>query len=113
MMIDRLRSIDPFWGICLYWVHSQEIYRKTAKEKLEKMKESQFSITQLETYAVCPYRYFAERVLRLDIFEEPTEEIEALELGSLIHSILFVFYSKLKKENIVLERIAVKLIPPG
>ena len=66
------------------------------------MKDRQFSITQLETYALCPFRYFAERVLKLDIFEEPTEEIEALELGSLIHAILFRFYTKLKEDNIVL-----------
>ncbi len=101
MQIDSLRSTDPF-GESVYTGFISKDLSGTAKEKLEKMRERQFSITQLETYALCPYRYFAERVLRLDIFEEPTEEIEALELGSLIHSILFTFYSTLKKDNIVL-----------
>ncbi len=101
MRIDRLRSTDPFEESVYTGFISKDL-SEAAKEKLYKMKERQFSITQLETYALCPYRYFAERVLRLDIFEEPTEEIEALELGSLIHSILFIFYSKLKEENTVL-----------
>ncbi len=101
MMIDRLRSTEPF-GESVYSGFISEDLSDSAKEKLVKMRERQFSITQLETYALCPYRYFAERVLKLDVFEEPTEEIEALELGSLIHAILFTFYSKLKEENIVL-----------
>lgn len=101
MMIDRLRGTEPF-GESVYTGFIAGDLSDSAKEKLGKMRERQFSITQLETYAVCPYRYFAERVLKLDVFEEPTEEIEALELGSLIHSILFTFYSKLKEGNIVL-----------
>ncbi len=101
MRIDRLRSTDPF-GESVFTGFISKDLSETAKEKLDKMRDRQFSITQLETYALCPYRYFAERVLKLDIFEEPTEEIEALELGSLMHSILFTFYSKLKQEDIVL-----------
>jgi ATP-dependent helicase/nuclease subunit B len=62
----------------------------------------EFSVTQLETYAKCPYKYFAERILKLKPIEEPEEEIEGLELGSLMHSILFEFYTELKKKNIIL-----------
>ncbi len=101
MRIDSLRSTEPF-GESVYTGFISDDLSEAAEERLDKMGERQFSITQLETYALCPYRYFAERVLRLDIFEEPTEEIEALELGSLIHAILFTFYSKLKEQNIVL-----------
>ena len=62
----------------------------------------EFSVTQLETYAKCPYKYFAERILKLKPIEEPEEEIEGLELGSLMHTILFEFYTELKKKNIIL-----------
>ncbi|HSD64259.1 MAG TPA: PD-(D/E)XK nuclease family protein, partial [Ignavibacteriaceae bacterium] len=72
------------------------------KNYLEDMKNRSYSISQLEIYALCPYRYFAERILRLNIFEEPTEEIEALEMGSMLHSILFSFYTELKKKKIIL-----------
>lgn len=101
MKVDRARIGSPFAESAYSGFISPEL-SEAGNDKLKKMKERQFSITQLETYALCPYRYFAERVLKLNVVEEPTEEIEALELGSLIHSILFNFYMALKEENIVL-----------
>jgi ATP-dependent helicase/nuclease subunit B len=67
---------------------------------LQEYKQKQFSISQLETYAKCPYKYFVERVLGLQLPEEPTEDIEAVEMGSLLHLILYEFYSTLKAKNI-------------
>jgi ATP-dependent helicase/nuclease subunit B len=103
MEIDRLRTETPFTESVYTGYVSGELSEE-GKRNLEQMKNRQFSISQLETYALCPYRYFAERVLKLNIFEEPTEEIEALELGSLLHSILFTFYSSLKEQNVVLSK---------
>ncbi len=73
------------------------------REELSKLKDKQYSVTQLETYAKCPYKYFAERVLHLNTLEEPAEEMEAFELGSLLHLILYRFYSELAEKNIVLQ----------
>lgn len=77
-----------------------------AKEKLRQLSEKQYSISQLENYAKCPYKYFAERILELDPalsgLEEPTEEIEAYEMGSILHDILYKFYLSIRKKNIVL-----------
>jgi ATP-dependent helicase/nuclease subunit B len=103
MKVDRARIEAPFADSVYNGFISAEI-SGNGIDKLNKMKKRQFSISQLEIYGACPYRYFAERVLKLDIIKEPTEEIEALELGSLIHSILFNFYSELKKENIFLDK---------
>jgi ATP-dependent helicase/nuclease subunit B len=61
-----------------------------------------FSVTQLESYAKCPYQYFAQRILKLKPVEEPAEEVEGLEIGSLLHSILYEFYTRLKKKGIIL-----------
>jgi len=69
-------------------------------EKLNEYKERLYSISQLETYAKCPYKYFVERVLGLEVPEEPSEDIEAVEMGSLLHLILYEFYSALKVKNI-------------
>lgn len=60
----------------------------------------QYSITQLETYAKCPFRFFVERVLCVKEEEEPTEEIEALEMGNLLHLIFFEFFTFLRNEKI-------------
>ncbi|MFO7445108.1 MAG: PD-(D/E)XK nuclease family protein [Ignavibacteriaceae bacterium] len=74
------------------------------KHRLTEYKERQFSISQLETYAKCPYKYFIERVLGLKPIEEPTEEIEAVEMGRLLHLILFEFYKTLKEKGIRLHK---------
>ena len=83
-----------------------DIFEKLGDETKAKLKEYEkrsYSISQLETYAKCPYKYFAERVLKLKPIEEPTEEIEALEMGTLLHIILYEFYSELSRKNIILQ----------
>ncbi|PKL87541.1 MAG: hypothetical protein CVV23_14805 [Ignavibacteriae bacterium HGW-Ignavibacteriae-2] len=69
------------------------------KINLEEFTEKEFSVSELEVYAKCPFKYFLERILKLNVEGEPTEEIEAIELGSLLHSILFEFYTKLRLKN--------------
>jgi ATP-dependent helicase/nuclease subunit B len=58
-----------------------------------------FSITALESYAFCPMQYFLERILKLEEEPEIEDEITALEKGSLVHRILFRFYTELKSKN--------------
>jgi ATP-dependent helicase/nuclease subunit B len=53
-----------------------------------------FSITALESYAFCPMQYFLNRILQLEEEEEIEAEITALEKGSLVHRILFRFYTE-------------------
>ncbi len=99
--IDKLRLNEPF-GNSEFTGNIFKDLDEESKKELEDYKHKQFSITQLETYAKCPYKYFAERVLKLKTIEEPTEEIEALELGSILHFILFKFYSEIRKKGIIL-----------
>lgn len=70
---------------------------------LENYNELAYSISQLETYAQCPFKYFLERILKVEISEEPDEDMEAAEIGSLLHSIVYDFYTELKKKNIKLK----------
>jgi len=65
--------------------------------------EMPYSISQLETYTQCPFKYFLERILKVEASEEPDEEIEASEIGSLLHSIVYDFYTELKKKGIKLK----------
>ena len=65
--------------------------------------EKPYSISQLETYKKCPFKYFLERILKIEITDEPEEEVEAVEIGSLLHSILYEFYSEIKNKNIKLQ----------
>jgi ATP-dependent helicase/nuclease subunit B len=100
--INEIRLNDnftesPYTGVLTEGITSE------LQEELLKLKNKQYSVTQLESYAKCPYKYFAERVLHLNTMEEPTEEMEAFELGSLLHIILFRFYSELAEKDIVLQ----------
>jgi ATP-dependent helicase/nuclease subunit B len=54
----------------------------------------QFSATELEIYARCPFRFFAERVLRLEEALEPEEEITPLDKGTVLHAIFRDFYRR-------------------
>lgn len=56
------------------------------------------SPTMIETYTQCPAKAWFGRVLRLDPFERPEEEeeLDARDLGTLVHRILESFYRRLR-----------------
>lgn len=70
-------------------------------KKLYPKNETILSPTRLETYARCPYRYFAERLLGLAPLDEPDRfaVLSALDRGVLIHDILYRFLNRLKEEG--------------
>ncbi|MDR3625650.1 MAG: exodeoxyribonuclease V subunit gamma, partial [Ignavibacteriaceae bacterium] len=92
--IDEIRRDQPF-GSSEYTGNINVNLDKSAGEALSDYKFKEFSISQLETYAKCPYKYMAERILKLKPLQEPTEDIEALEMGSLLHNILYKFYKQI------------------
>ncbi len=70
------------------------------KHYLASWRHRVFSVTQLETYAKCPFRFFLERILKVEILEEPKEEVERTEFGKILHKILFRFYVESSKKNL-------------
>ena len=56
----------------------------------------QFSPSQLETYAACPFRFFGSRVLHL---EEREADPTRLHYGSLVHRVLQRFYQEKRKNS--------------
>jgi ATP-dependent helicase/nuclease subunit B len=99
--INKKRIEEPFGESEFTGFISKNISDEL-KNKLSEISKREFSATQLENYAKCPYKYFIENVLRLETIAEPVEELEAFEYGSLIHSILYEFYTKLKEKGIVI-----------
>ena len=83
-------------------VLDQESLSEDALSKLAKEKEKYYSISQFESYAGCPYKYYSERVLRLQEIEEPEEEADSRTIGSILHDILDKFLSGCVKQNIKL-----------
>ena len=73
---------------------------KRGKDHLERMRNKVYSITQLESYGRCPFQYFANRILRLNVIKTVDEEITPLERGSVLHEILFEFYTQRRNQNL-------------
>ncbi|MFA7227697.1 MAG: PD-(D/E)XK nuclease family protein [Melioribacteraceae bacterium] len=71
-------------------------------EELKLFATRQYSVSQLETYAKCPFKFFLERVLGVQTIEEPTEDVEAIEMGRILHTIFFEFYSKMREDGLTL-----------
>lgn len=69
-------------------------------QELKKFADREYSITQLETYAKCPFKYFMQYVLGLSQTSDPTEEVEAIEMGSVLHKIMYEFYTEVRKRKI-------------
>ena len=65
-----------------------------SKKQLQSLHNKPYSVTELETYAKCPFQYFVNNVLRFRVEEDEEEdELSSLERGSLLHEILFEFYN--------------------
>ena len=65
---------------------------QSSRRALEQRRDRTYSVSQLETYGECPFRYFSNRVLNLNITEEAETGLTNLERGNLTHRILFAFY---------------------
>ena len=60
-----------------------------------------YSATALEQYAACPYRFFLHAVQRLAPRDmpEPIDELDPLQLGSLVHEVQFSLFRRLQAED--------------
>jgi ATP-dependent helicase/nuclease subunit B len=61
-------------------------------DRLARLRHGVYSVSQLESYAGCPFQFFAKNLLRLDETREFEEEITPGEKGSVLHDILFEFF---------------------
>ncbi len=72
----------------------------SSQKSLEKTLDKTYSITQLEKYAQCPFKYFAHNILRLNVLDELEEGITRIEKGSILHEVLFQFYIERRRKNL-------------
>jgi RecB family exonuclease len=63
--------------------------------------ERAFGVTALESYARCPFQYFALRLLGLRPLEEPEPDLRPNERGELVHRILARFVRELRVGGVV------------
>ncbi len=113
-ILERLREIDvsklkdesilpEFNGFLTdVDIKGENKLKEEAVNEILNLKEKVYSVSQLETYAKCPFKYFVERILRVEKIMEPTEDIAAIELGGLVHEILYEFYSVINENSLFL-----------
>lgn len=72
-----------------------------AKNFLSGFVDKIYSVSELETYVSCPFAYFTNRILKIE--EQQIEDfgISALDLGNIMHKILFEFYQKQIKKQLI------------
>ena len=71
-----------------------------SRERLKSLQWESYSVTELETYASCPFQYFAGKILNLRVAEDEVEdELSSLEKGLLLHKVLFTFYNNRRKQG--------------
>ena len=71
-----------------------------SRDMLQSLRYEPYSVTELETYAKCPFQYFVNNVLRFRVEEDEAEdELSSLERGSLLHNILRAFYKSRREQG--------------
>ena len=69
------------------------------REYLKSLRQRTYSVTELETYAKCPFQYFASKILGLGSpDEEDTEGLSSREKGELVHDVLVRFYGDRREQ---------------
>ena len=70
-----------------------------SRDMLQSLRSEPYSVTELETYAKCPFQYFVNNVLRFRVEEDEAEdELSNREKGSLLHEVLFEFYNNRRED---------------
>jgi ATP-dependent helicase/nuclease subunit B len=62
--------------------------------------DSIYSASGLSTFGNCPYRFFAQRVLKLEPRGEAALDLQALDAGKLLHDILRRFFEQHRSERL-------------
>ena len=69
------------------------------RAELGERREREYSASQLETYAKCPFKYFARRLLNVDAPPTFDVSLTPLERGVLVHAVLFRLYTELREQE--------------
>ncbi|MBN1681267.1 MAG: PD-(D/E)XK nuclease family protein [Anaerolineae bacterium] len=90
---DPARPFDRFSGLLTQPDLIADAARRLSPARV-------WSASQLNEYGICPFRFFARRLLRLEEFQEPEEGLDVLQVGSINHAILERTYNRFAAENL-------------
>jgi ATP-dependent helicase/nuclease subunit B len=90
------------------WSHYDGLVRVTDATKpflqSQRLTARPYSVTALQNYAYCPYRFLLSALYRLQPLEEPEplERMDPLTKGSLFHEVLAEFFRTLQQQKMAL-----------
>lgn len=58
-----------------------------------------FSVSEIENYHSCPYKYFMQRVINISVEEPESNYLDSLESGTILHDIMYDFYIEMQKRQ--------------
>ncbi len=77
---------------------------KKSEKVLEKLKNTKYSPTKIDTYIRCPLQFYYRYVLGLEEYMDIEEEIERSTIGKLIHDFLKDYYTQFIGRKIVIDK---------
>jgi len=87
----RERAFTPYDGELRDPAVAAELAKRLGADKV-------FSATALENYIACPFRFLLQHVLRLELLEDPSEEVEFTRRGSAVHRALARFHKRVNEQ---------------
>src|SRR5262249_14778545 len=95
---SRERDAASGWGGRILAPEVSPGLRRALAEHLEARLFAHASASQLDAYAICPFRYFVQRVLGLEPLADPLEPDFTLT-GLVVHTALCDFYRTLSLDG--------------
>ncbi len=91
----EITSVPEYRGIITDALSPEE------RAELAERRDREYSASQLETYAACPFKYFARRLLHVDAPSTFDVSLTPLERGVLVHAVLFRLYTELRDREML------------
>ena len=103
------RSVTERWARARNaWSHLDGLVRMTDATRpflqTQRLGRRPYSVTALQQYAACPYRFLLSALYRLSPLEqpEPLQRIDPLTKGSLFHQVQAELYRELQRTNLTI-----------
>ncbi|MEI6091748.1 MAG: PD-(D/E)XK nuclease family protein [bacterium] len=109
---DNVKQLEKLFSE----VDAQNLRENTADiSQVDEKYKSQtkvYSVSALDLFIACPYRFFAEKLLHQSEKETIERGMSGAERGSLLHKILYIFYTELQKNDLQAQPISIKANNP-
>ena len=91
---QRTAALQPIHYPSLFFGNGQLRDGELLERLREKFLKHGLSVSQLNTYSSCPFRFFCAHVLDLEVLEEESLDVDARDKGIIVHEVLRTFWEQ-------------------